>query len=157
MRLLSKLLLINILAACGAPGSEDVFTRKNPAKDPAAAPKAVAKPAPRLETKVYSGYFRKAGDEWQFQPCGTSKLMDITAEPLARLILRDHFRWNAIWEGAKLYAVFQGATVTDTVKVDSTSADSSKAGPRTRFHLVEVQSMRTWERGDCNGMRPAPE
>lgn len=142
-----------MLAACGAPGSEDVFTRKPTAKAPADAPKVVAKPAPRLETRVDSGYFRKAGEQWQFQPCGTSKLMDITAEPLARLILRDHFRWNAIWEGAKLYAVFRGATVTDTVKADSASADSSKAGPRTRFHLVEVKSMRTWERGDCHGMR----
>ena len=145
-------LLLLILVACGAPGTDDVFTRKSPAKAPDEAPKVVAKPAPRLETKVYSGYFRKAGDEWQFQPCGTSTLMDITAEPLARLILRDHFRWNAIWEGAKLYAVFQGATVTDTVKADS-AADSSKAQPRTRFHLVEVKTMRTWERGDCNGMR----
>jgi hypothetical protein len=147
------LLLVGLVTACGAPGSEDVFTRKNPTKAPADTPKVVAKPAPRLVTKVYTGYFRKSGDQWQFQPCGTSTLMDITAEPLARLILRDHFRWNAIWEGAKLYAVFQGATVTDTVKADSASADSSKAGPRTRFHLVEVKSMRTWERGDCNGMR----
>ena len=154
MRPLSNFLLISILAACGAPGSEDVFTRKDPTtKDSPDTPQVVAKPAPRPVSKTYAGYFRKAGDEWQFQPCGTTRLMDITAEPLARLILRDHFRWNAIWEGAKLYAVFQGAPVTDTVKADSTSANSAKAGPRTRFHLVEVKSMRTWERGDCDGMR----
>ena len=74
------------------------------------------------------------------------------AEGLVRM-RRETSELIAIWEGAKLYAVFQGALVTDTVKVDSASADSAKAGPRTRFHLVEVKSMRTWERGDCNGMR----
>ena len=148
MRLLRKLLLISALAACGAPGSDDVFTGKKAEAPSPEAKKVAASPAPRTQTKVYKGYFRKAGEDWQFQPCGTSQLLDITALPLARLILRDHFRWNAIWEGAKLYAVFQGAIITDTVKVDS-----AKTGPRTRFQLAEVDSMRTWERGDCNGMR----
>ena len=158
MRQISRLLLLSVVTACGAVGSDDVFTRKNPSTPAADTPKVVAKPAPRLATKVYSGYFRKAGDEWQFQPCGTSALLDITAQPLARLILRDRFRWNAIWEGARLYAVFQGAIVTDTVKADSTNADSTKAGPRTQFYLLDVDSMRTWQRGDCHGMRiPATE
>jgi hypothetical protein len=106
---------------------------------------------PSIATRVYAGYYRKLGDNQQFQPCGTTQLLEITGPPMARLILRDRFRWNAIWEGAKLFAVFRGAIVTDTVK-----SDSSRVRTRSRFWLVDVDSMRTWEKGDCNGMRIRP-
>lgn len=101
-----------------------------------------------MTTRAYAGYYRKLGDDSQFQPCGTTQLLEITGTPLAQLLLKERFRWNAIWEGAKLFAVFQGAIVTDTVR-----SDSSKTHPRRRFYLVDVDSMRTWRNGDCNGMR----
>jgi hypothetical protein len=68
-------------------------------------------------------------------------------------MLKERFRWNAIWEGARLFAVFQGAIVTDSAQADSSKADSSKAVPVKRFWLVAVDSMRTWRNEDCNGMK----
>lgn len=153
MRHFSRLFLLTALitlAACGAPGSDSVFTRNNPRTAAVDSPsaKVAPRPAPRIETKVYAGYYRKLGDDSQFLPCGTKTLLEITGTPLSMILLKERFRWNAIWEGAKLYAVFRGTIVTDTVK-----SDSSNAGPRTRFLLVDIDSMRTWTNGDCNGMR----
>jgi hypothetical protein len=102
-------------------------------------------------TRVYAGYYHKSGDESQFQPCGTTKLLEITASWETKRMLMERFRWNAIWEGAKLFAVFQGAIVDDT-----TRADSSNARPTKRFHLVGIDSVRTWQKTDCNGMRIPP-
>ena len=101
-----------------------------------------------MATRVYAGYYLKQGDRSQFQPCGTTKLLEITAPWETKRMLMERFRWNAIWEGAKLYAVFQGAIVDDT-----TRADSSTARPTKRFHLVGIDSVRTWQKSDCNGMR----
>lgn len=98
--------------------------------------------------KVYAGYYRKLGEDSQFLPCGTTNLLEITGTPLAMILLKERFRWNAIWEGARLFVVFRGTIVTDT-----TRSDSATAGPRTRFLLIEIDSMRTWKNGDCNGMR----
>ena len=151
MRPLFKLLLVTALPACGTPGSDSVFTRNNPKFAPVDTPKTevVARPVrPAIATRAYAGYYRKSGDDSQFQPCGTTQLLEITGPPMARLILRDTFRWNAIWEGARLFAVLQGAIIDDT-----TRADSSKTGATKRFYLVDVDSMRTWRKGDCNGMR----
>ena len=152
MRPFFKLLFVTALAACGAPGSDSVFTRNNPrfGSVDSAAPKAVAsrQGSPTVATKVYAGYYLKKGDRSQFQPCGTEKLLEITALWETKRMLMERFRWNAIWEGAKLYAVFQGAIVDDT-----TRADSSRTGPAKRFYLVGIDSVRTWQRSDCNGMR----
>jgi hypothetical protein len=151
VRSLSTLLLITALAACGAPGSDSVFTRNNPrfGRVDSASPKVVAQQqVPTIVTRVYAGYYHKSGDVSQFQPCGTTRLLEITASWETKRMLMERFRWNAIWEGAKLYAVFQGAIVDD-----STRADSSKAGPAKQFYLVGIDSVRTWQRSDCNGMR----
>lgn len=150
LRRIANLLVLSALAGCGAPGSDSVFTRNKPEATAADSPsaKSVPPPTPRIETKLYAGYYRKLGDDSQFLPCGTTRLLEITGTPLAMLLLKERFRWNAIWEGAKLFAVFRGAIVTDTVR-----SDSANAGPRTRFFLVDVDSMRTWRNGDCNGMR----
>jgi hypothetical protein len=152
VRHLPKLLLLGVLGACGAPGSDSVFTRGNPNFPSVDTPKAKVVPAPapvpRLVTKAYAGYYRKAGDDSQFQPCGTSQLLEIVAFPMARMLLRDRVRWTSIWDGAKLYAVFRGAIVDAPP-----GNDSSKAGPTKRFYLEEIDSMRNWQRGDCNGMR----
>ena len=158
MRPLAKLFLLNALAAlsaCGAPGSDDVFTRRKPkaAALDSDTVKIVPQFFPTIATRAYAGYYRRVGDDQQFQPCGTTRPLEITAPPVARLILKDAFRWNAVWQGAPLYAVFEGAIVTDTVRADSTTTDSSKVGPRTRFYMVDVKSMRNWRDGDCGGMR----
>ena len=154
MRHLPKLLLLGTLAACGAPGSDSVFTRGNPNFPSVDTPKAKVTPAPaqapRIVTKAYAGYYRKAGDESQFQPCGTSQPLEITAHPMVRMLLRDRVRWNSIWDGTKLFAVFRGAIVDVPP-----GNDSSKTGPTKRFYLEEIDSMRNWQRGDCNGMRIA--
>ena len=138
------------LAACGAAGSDSVFTRSKPKKaevDSTPTPAFRIEPPPSV-TRPYAGYYRKAGEEQQFQPCGTTQLLDITASFEAKLLLRERFRWNAIYEGAKLFAVFEGAIVIDTIE-----SDSSKPTPRKRFYLTDIDSMRSWRRSDCNGMR----
>ena len=144
-----------ILAACGSPGSESVFTRNNPKTASLDSVGARPRTEPqRMVTRQYSGYYSKLGDDSQFQPCGTTVPLDVTGAPIARGILKERFRWNAVWEGAKMYAVFEGAIVTDTA---ATAGDSVK-GPRTRFFLIDVDSLRTWRNGDCNGMKlPRPE
>lgn len=68
-------------------------------------------------------------------------------------ILKERFRWYAVWEGAKMYAVFQGAIVTDTPLIKPITVDSTKGPPRTRFYIAEVDSLRVWRNSDCNGMR----
>ena len=146
-----KLLLLLSLAACGAPGSDSVFTQGNP-KSPSANPAPVRAPPPEpIETRAYAGYYRKSGKDSRFLPCGTTQLLEITGPPVAQILLRERHRWNAMWEGAKLFAVFRGTIVTDTVT--AAPGDSVKPGPRKRFYLVEVDSMRNWEKEDCNGMR----
>ena len=151
MRLIYKLLLLSALAACGAPGSDKVFTKGAAnAKSSDSVTVRPAAPAPRLETKSYSGYFRRVGSDFQFQPCNTKEPLAIYASPQGRSALRERARWNAVWEGTKRFGVFQGAIVTDTPKV--VQGDSTKPGPRTRFYLTAVDSLRTWRSTDCGGM-----
>lgn len=151
VRLFRKVFLLTTLAACGAPGTEDVFTTGNP-KIPAAdsAPKA---PVVRLATRAYAGLYRRGGDENHFQPCGTRVPLDLTGTAQARRELRDRVRWSSVWEGAKLYGIFQGAIVTDTPKTRDGGSDSARAVPRTRFFIVGVDSLRPWHAQDCGGMR----
>ena len=153
MRLICKLLLLSSLVACGAPGSEDVFTKatkKPTVSDSANAQKARPQP-PRLVTRQYGGYFRRVGADFQFQPCNTRLPLLVFATPQGRVALREQSRWNGVWEGNKNFGVFQGAIVTDTPKV--VPGDSIKPGPRTRFFLTAVDSLRTWKPTDCGGMR----
>jgi hypothetical protein len=54
-----------------------------------------------------------------------------------------------------MYGVFVGAIVTDTpeTKVRGVPGDSVPRAPRTRFYITAVESLRTWQPGDCAGMR----
>ena len=153
MRLLYKLLLLNTLVACGAPGSEDVFTKetKKAAVSDSSTGRMARPQAPRLATRTYGGYFRRVGADYQFQPCDTKVPLVVYTSPQGRQALRERSRWNAVWEGNKNFGVFQGAVVTDTPKV--VPGDSIKPGPRTRFFLTAVDSLRTWQSTDCGGMR----
>jgi hypothetical protein len=156
VRLIAKSLLAIVLAGCGGPGSDSVFTKNNPKIAPVDSSKPVAVKVvqpPRPVTKRFTGYYRKVGDESQFQPCGTSAPIDIYGPAIARGILKERFRWYAVWEGAKMYAVFQGAIVTDTPMIKGITGDSTRGAPRNRFYLVDIDSLRVWRNTDCNGMR----
>jgi hypothetical protein len=151
-------LILCALCSCGAPGSDKVFTKGSPKGRPESTRVAVAPqpaPQPRLQLQKYSGYYRRQDDESRFQPCGMRKPMDITGTAPARSSLQERFRWNSVWVGRPMYGVFVGAIVTDTpeVKARGTPADSAPSVPRTRFFLTAVDSLRTWQSGDCGGMR----
>jgi hypothetical protein len=161
VRFLGKLLLVNILVACGAPGSDAVFkpagataaavgTASNPAS---VLPPPPPPPARRATPKTFAGYFRLIGNIPQFQPCGTSRPLDVYGASPAMRRLKERIRFGGYWEGAKLFAQLQGAVATDTVRDGSTESDSIRPGPRTRFNLVDVDSLRTWRSSDCGGMR----
>lgn len=158
MRLLCKTLLLIVLASCGAPGSDAVFTKDNPRISPRSdttfdAAAAKTRQPTRPETRSYAGYFRRLGDDMQFQPCGARAPLEVFPTGQARLSLRERFRWNAVWEGSKMFAILHGATVTDTPSTKGLSADTSPPVPRTRFWVINVDSLRTWREGDCGGMR----
>jgi hypothetical protein len=152
-----KLLVVIALAACGAPGSDAVFTQGSAKSDSAAKSAAKAEPAPpprrRIPPTTHSGFFRVVGNVNQFQPCGTAKPLDVFGRPLPLRLVRERKRFLGVWEGMKLFAVLQGAVVTDTVTADGAEADSVKPGPRTRFELEQLDSLRSWKRTDCGGMR----
>jgi hypothetical protein len=144
------------LSACGAPGTDAVFTQGNPATDQktaatAQAPRIPQPPPQRIMTKRYTGVYRRNGDESRFQPCGTTRPLDIYGPTEARITLHERFRFGSVWQGMKLYAVFEGAIVTDTVK--PVKPDSGQGTVRSRFFLAKVDSLRTWESPDCDGMR----
>lgn len=107
----------------------------------------------RLATKAHGGFYRRLGDDNQFQPCGTRVLLDIVGTPMGRAVLKERFRWTATWQGAKLYGVFQGAIVTDTPGTDGAAGDTAKPTPRTRFFIIGVDSLRPWRDQDCGGMK----
>jgi hypothetical protein len=156
VRVLLKLLLLNGLAACGAPGSDAVFDvrkTKSPVVDTTKAKAPVPQPAPRLATRRYSGYFRRVADTVQFQPCGMN-VFDVVISPqgTASLELRERYRFTAPWPGAKMFSVFRGAMITDSV---SRGDDSVRSIPRTRFLLTGVDSMRATRSSDCGGMSPS--
>ena len=142
------------MGACGAPGTDSVFTKGNPKADQktAVVPAPAPQPPPqRFVTKRFEGLYRRNGDESRFQPCNTKTALDVFGPTEARLTLHERFRYGSVWQGMKLYAVFEGAVVTDTV--GPARADSGTGMPRTRFFLVRVDSLRAWEQGDCGGMR----
>lgn len=91
MRITSKLLLISALAACGAPGADEVFT-KGPGKAKAfdtSAFRPGRSAAPRMATRTYGGYFRRVGTNFEFQPCDTQVPLVIFTSPQARTVLRE--------------------------------------------------------------------
>lgn len=156
VRLICKLLLLNVLAACGAPGSDEVFTKGmgKPKAFDTASFRPARSAAQRTVTRTYGGYFRRVGNHFEFQPCDTKVPLVIFTSPQARLALRERTRFNDVWEdAAKRFAVFQGAIVTDTPDTKGVQGDSAKPGPRTRFYLTAVDSLRTWRSTDCGGMR----
>ena len=148
-------MLISALAACGAPGSDEVFTKgTGKAKAPdTSTVRPATPPAPGIVTRSYGGYFRRVGNSFEFQPCDTKVPLVIFTSPQGRLALRERTRFNDVWEGAKRFGVFQGAIVTDTPDTKGVQGDSARPGPRTRFYLTAVDSLRTWRPTDCGGMR----
>ena len=154
VRVLLKLLLLNVLAACGAPGSDAMFTGDSTkAADALAARPPAQRQQPRIATKAHGGFFRRVGDDYQFQPCGTKVPLNLSVAPQAGRQLRDRVRFTAVWEGVKMFGVLQGAIVTDTPSTKGAESDSVTPGPRTRFYLVGVDSLRTWRPSDCGGMQ----
>jgi hypothetical protein len=144
---------LTALVACGAPGSDaSSATAKagSSTKDTSLAVRAPA-PPPRIATRTYRGYYRRLSEESRFQPCGTTRPLDVYGPPEARLVLHERVRYASVWQGTKMYGVFQGAIVTDTVK--PVRPDSGTGTVRTRFFLMRVDSLRTWQVSDCGGMR----
>lgn len=148
----TAILLLLVSMACGAPGTDAVFTKTLPGRGSASpAVDTAARPAaPRLEIKTYAGLYRREGTDSRFRPCGTSSLLPVTGTGEGRYLLAERFRWNSMWQGQALFAVLRGAIVTDTVRGEG--ADSMKTTLVRQFFVVGVDSMRIWE-GDCNGMR----
>lgn len=106
-----------------------------------------------MTVKRFSGYYYRLGEVSQFRPCGTGELLDITGTAEGRYLLNERFRFNAVWQGRKMFGVLQGAIVTDTPRTAGAKADTVKPVPRTRFFITGVDSLRTWQASDCGGMR----
>jgi hypothetical protein len=152
---LYKLLLLAALGGCGAPGSESVFTKGNPKTGAVQGAPGQAVPAPRppaqpIKTKQYIGLYRRLNDQSRFQPCRTDRPLDVFGPFDARQRLQERMRFSSGFPGLKMYAIFEGAVVTDTVRPEP---PDTVATVRTRFYLTRVDSLRTWERSDCGGWR----
>lgn len=144
-----NLLLLCVLAGCGAPGSDAVFTKATAKAPPPVAPKQPERKMPAF--KRHAGLYRRVGEESRFQPCGTRVPLDVTGTGEGRAVLAERFRFSAVWQGLPMYGVFNGAVVTDTPRVKG--VPDSLAKPVTRFFIIGVDSLRTWQDGDCGGMR----
>ena len=69
-------------------------------------------------------------------------------------MLREQVRWNSVIPGQKLFGVFTGWILRDTVRAGRGAVDSASPGtPRTRFYLINVDTLRPWNDGDCPGMK----
>lgn len=155
VRATSTLLLLMALGACGAPGSDSVFTRGNPKlvnTDSIGRPAGTA--AVQERPKTYKGLYRRIGEESRFQPCGTAVPFPVEGTSSARYALQERFRWNSVWQGQNMYGVFTAWILHDTVRAGRGAGDSISPGiPRTRFYIVDVDSLRPWNAGDCGGMK----
>jgi hypothetical protein len=154
VRPFAKSLILLVLTACGAPGSDQVFTKVG---QKAPNPVAVRSPAPppaAVASKRFKGFYFRLGDTSRFTPCGSKAGLDIFGTNEARFLLRERVRWVSPWQGERMYAVFMGYVVTDTPKVQGRGADSTARIPRTRFFMTAVESVRVREREDCGGARP---
>jgi len=153
LRSLQKLLLCILLASCGAPGADAVFTKGNPkVAAPSAKTVATLPSRPRLEMKQFRGYYRRFGGDSRFQPCGAAAPLEVTGTLEGRVLLQERFRWMAVEQGRKMFGIFVGAIVTDTVRPKGSTADSAGT-PRTRFFITGIDSLRTWKDSDCGGMK----
>lgn len=146
--------MLATLAACGAPGADAVFTKGNPKIPSVDSSKAIAaRTAPQIQFKQYRGYYRRLGDDSRFQPCGANAPLEITGTAEGRLLLRERFRWMAVEQGRKMFGVFHGTILTDTITAQGRAADTTARTTRTRFFITGVDSLRTWQESDCGGMR----
>jgi hypothetical protein len=153
-------LILCALCSCGAPGSDKVFIKGTAKAGADSTQVAVTPPPPprprdRITPKRFAGLYRRQDDSSRFQPCGTKAPLDVIGTGEARYSLQERFRWNSVWVGRPMYGVFAGAIVTDTpvVQVRGVPQDSVPRVPRTRFFITAVESLRTWQQGDCGGMR----
>ena len=154
LRSLQTLLLLTTVASCGAPGSDAVFTKDNPKIPAADSTKAIAsQTAPPVEFRQFSGYYRRLNMDSRFQPCGTTTPLEIIGTYEGRALLHDRFRWMAVETGRKMFGIFRGTIVTDTLKPQGAAADTAAVTTRTRFFITGVDTLRTWNDRDCNGMR----
>jgi hypothetical protein len=118
------------------------------------ATKAPAPQAAPIKTSIQKGLFRFTGDSMLFRPCGSRRDLLVYGAPIALFKVRERFRWVGVWINTPMFAVFQGAVVVDTPTVKGGGSDSTTAGtPRTRFLLVDLDTLRTVNETDCNGMR----
>jgi len=157
MRVQRALLPIGILAmlaACGPPSSDAGFGKaKTKSADSAGALKKVATPVAQARPSIHRGLYRRLGEDSRYRPCATPAGLEVTGTALGRAQLAEQFRWNSVWQGRNMFGVFEGMIVTDTVIPKGAAADSATRTIRTRFFITAVESLRTWEPGDCNGMR----
>jgi hypothetical protein len=148
------LLILIALSACGAPGSDAVFTRENPklASPESIKTAEVKQNQPVIAPKPHSGLYRRIGEESQFQICGTKEALDVTGTAMARYILHERFRWQSVWQGEKMYAILQGWVMVDS---QTPKGREARAAGRTRtvFFMMDVDSVRAWQNGDCKGMK----
>ena len=156
-RVLHTLFLLTALA-CGAPGSDSVFTQGNPKLANKDSIGRASQPSQAREPpKTYKGLYRRVGSESRFQPCGTTVPLDVDGNWNGLFMLREQFRWSSAFQGQKLFGVVSGWILHDTVRTGSGAGDSASSGiPRTRFYLINLDSLRPWNDRDCPGMKVSP-
>lgn len=147
----TAVILLAVLA-CGAPGSDTVFTRalggRGVAGSTSAQPVDSGRSGrPSIEVATWRGMYRRDGEESRFQPCGTARALDVTGTAEGRALLAERFRWNTPWQGLPMYGVLRGGMVSDTLEADPGSAGGVPR-TRTRFFVTGVDTLRTWEM-DC--------
>ena len=153
-RALLPLVILAMLGACGPPASDAGFgNAKAKSADSAGALKKATPPVPQARPSIHRGLYRRLAADSRFRPCGTTAALEVTGTPLGRTQLAEQFRGNSVWQGRNMFGVFEGMVVTDTVVPKVGVADSTTRTIRTRFFITAVESLRTWEPGDCNGMR----
>ena len=158
VRALHALFLVIALGACGVPGSDAVFTKGNPKIARTDSVARAPRPAKAEEpAKTYQGLYRRIGDESRFQPCATTVPLVVDGNWNGQFMLREQFRWNSAIQGQKLFGVFSGWILHDTARTGSGAGDSASSGiPRTRFYLINLDSLRPWNDRDCPGMKVSP-
>lgn len=152
-RVLLPLGILAMLSACGPPASDARLTKENAKAD--SAPKPPPRPlfVTQTEPAIHRGVYRRLGVDSRFRPCNAPEPLEIIGNGNALAKLREEFRWNSFWQGKNMFAVFEGMIVTDSVVPEGAPADSATPTLRTRFYILQVDSLRTWEAGDCKGMR----
>jgi hypothetical protein len=60
--------------------------------------------------------YRRIGDESRFQPCATTVPLVVDGNWNGQFMLREQFRWNSVIPGQKLFGVFTGWILRDTVR-----------------------------------------